>query len=266
MQNIDPVYFLQPIVVIAFSVGLVIYWAFKRSFAGRVLVYSFFAYAGAIATKYIVQIPTLNYVVSLYGAHSWQLGLYYGVQTMIFEVGGAFLVARYAFSKSKMNLKDSEAYGIGLSFWENGVLLGILSLLNLVSVYFILAAGPSSVAEQMYNALNTTQPALFYGPVQALRSVGLGILERVSSLFLHFSWGYLCVFAAVLKRYRYFLIALPMGLIDFFVPLAGAVSLVMFELGLFGISVLALAVAILVTRGDRRAQSQTEPTLAASPP
>ena len=51
MQNIDPVYMLQPIVVIAFSVGLVIYWAFKRNFAGRVLLYSLVAYGGAIALK-----------------------------------------------------------------------------------------------------------------------------------------------------------------------------------------------------------------------
>lgn len=252
MQNIDPIYLLQPIVVIAFSVGLVIYWAFIRSFAGRVLIYSFFAYASAIALKYIVQIPTINYVISLYGVHSWQLGLYYGVQTAIFEVGGAFLIARYAFSKKKMELKDAESYGIGLAFWENGALLGGVALLNLLSIYLVIAAGPSALAQQVYDAVNSSQPALFYGPVQALPTIGLGILERVSSTLLHFSWGFLCVFAAVLRRYRYLFIALPMGLADFFVPLAGTVSLVAFELGLFALSVLTVVIAVVATRSDRR--------------
>ncbi len=263
MQNIDPVYMLQPIVVIAFSVGLVIYWAFKRNFAGRVLLYSLAAYAGAIALKYVVQIPTIGFMYSTFGAHSWQVGLYYGIQTSVFEVGGAYLVARYAASRSKFSLKDSESYGIGLAFWENGVLLGALSLLNLVSVYLILAIGPSIAAKQVYDTLTSTQPALFYGPIRALGTVGLGTLERVSSLLLHFSWGYLCVFAAVLRKYRYFLIALPMGLADFFVPLAGAVSLVVFELGLFALSALTVVVALTVTRRDRHPPpeaTQAEPT------
>ncbi|MDG7001940.1 MAG: YhfC family intramembrane metalloprotease [Nitrososphaerota archaeon] len=260
MQNIDPIYLLQPIVTIAFSVALVIYWAFKRRFAGSVLIYSFFAYAGAIAAKYIVQIPTIEFMISHFGAHSWQLGLYYGLQTSIFEVGGAFLVARYAFSKNKMQLKDSESYGIGLGFWENAVLLGALSLLNLLSVYLAIAAGPQSIAQQVYDTINSTQPALFYGPARALPTVGLGILERVSSALLHFSWGYLCVFAAVLHRYKYFLIALPMGLADFFVPLAGSVSLVVFELGLFALSALTVVVALVVTRKYRGAPPEVSTT------
>ncbi|MGI0079116.1 MAG: hypothetical protein ACRECH_05790, partial [Nitrososphaerales archaeon] len=60
MQNIDPIYFITPITVIAFSFGLVIYCHYRRGFSKWVLGYSLAAYAGAIALKYLVQIPTIG--------------------------------------------------------------------------------------------------------------------------------------------------------------------------------------------------------------
>ena len=60
MENIDPVYLLYPIIVVAFSFGLVLYWRFRRNFTWAVLAFSLVAYAGAIALKYNVQIPTFH--------------------------------------------------------------------------------------------------------------------------------------------------------------------------------------------------------------
>jgi len=80
MQNIDPVYFLTPIIVISFSFGLVVYWRYKRHFSKWDLLYSLAAYALAIALKYVVQIPTFAAV----GGNPVALGLYYGLQTAAF--------------------------------------------------------------------------------------------------------------------------------------------------------------------------------------
>jgi len=55
MQNIDLLYFLQPIITILFSVGLVVYWYYRRAFRKAVLVFSLLAYAGAIAVKAVLQ-------------------------------------------------------------------------------------------------------------------------------------------------------------------------------------------------------------------
>ncbi|MDH2900561.1 MAG: hypothetical protein PXY39_06275 [archaeon] len=85
MQNIDPLYFITPIVVIEFSFGLVLYWHFKRSFSKWVLIYSLAAYAGAIALKYMIQIPTIAALDSAFGNSPVVLGLYYGIQTGVFK-------------------------------------------------------------------------------------------------------------------------------------------------------------------------------------
>jgi hypothetical protein len=50
--------------------------------------------------------------------------------------------------------------------------------------------------------------------------VALGTVERISSILIHFAWGYLCFMAAFFHKKRLFLIALPMCIIDFLVPFA----------------------------------------------
>ncbi len=124
MQNIDPVLLLEPAAYIAISVGLILYWRAKRSFAGIVLLFSLIAYAGAIALKEVFQAYTYGGVTSEFGSVSWETGVYFGAQTSVFEVGLAYLVARYAVSRKMMAGADAEAYGISLAFWENGILLG----------------------------------------------------------------------------------------------------------------------------------------------
>jgi hypothetical protein len=70
-----------------------LYWYVKRRFHPIVFLYSLIAYAVAIALKYAVQIPTIDAVTSYFGTNSVGLGVYYGLQTVVFEVGLAFLVA-----------------------------------------------------------------------------------------------------------------------------------------------------------------------------
>jgi hypothetical protein len=267
MQNIDPLYILEPIIVIALSAGLILYWRQKRSFTRYALIFSLVAYAGAILVKIIVQLFTANSVLSAFGSESIATGIYYGLQTSLFEVGGAFLVAKYAVSRNRFSQKDAGAYGISLAFWENGVYLGIFSLISIVSIYAVLAFGPASTAQQVYSALQTGQGSLFASPASALPQVGLGILERISSLLVHYSWGYLCVLAAVFKRNRYFAIALPMGFIDFFVPFASILGVPLFEAIIFLFSLASLLIAISIGKSLPKppAEEGAKPVGTASP-
>jgi hypothetical protein len=250
MQNIDPVLLLQPVIVIAISVGLIVYWRLRRRFAAIVLLFSFIAYAGAIALKEVIQAYTYGDVTTAFGPVSWQTGLYFGAQTSLLEVGLAYLVARYAVSRKKMGGADAEAYGISLGFWENGVLLGALSLFSLAADYLLIAEGliPASV----YQTIVASDPSLFYTPQQLAFPLALGVLERISSLLSHFAWGYLCVLAAYLHKRVYVLIALPMGLLDVLVPFAQEIPLWEFEGLIFALALGSLLVAWKVTEADRR--------------
>jgi len=247
MQNIDALYFLQPIVTIAFSAGLVIYWNRKRSFTRAALVLSLLAYAGAIAVKIILQTLTYSGFVSRVGNNPVALGAYFGVQTVFFEVGGAYLVAVWAVSRRRLNPRDAESYGLGLAFWENAGYVGTLGTLTLLSIYAALAIG-GPTAEEVYSILVVARPDLFYPAMQALTLVGYALLERVSSLLFHFSWGYLCLLAACTARKRYLLLALPMGLVDFSVPFAGILGTVAFEVLIFLLGLGCLGLVLLATK------------------
>jgi hypothetical protein len=212
-----------------------------------VILYALIAYAGAIIFKNIVQLLTASTVVNSFGAQSATFGFYLGLQTVVFEVGGAFVVAWFLASRSKLFARDSEAYGLSLSFWENGVFLGILPLINLVSIYAILSSN-TSLAATVYNQLFASQPALFDQSIGVLPLIGWGILERVSSLLFHFAWGYLCVMAAVFRKKQLLLLALPMGLIDALVPFATAMGLEVFELLIFGLGILSVALATVASK------------------
>jgi hypothetical protein len=216
------------------------------------------AYAGAIILKNIVQLLTASTVVGSYGAQSVVFGLYLGLQTVVFEVGGAFIVAWFLASRSKLFAKDSEAYGISLAFWENGALLGILPLINLIAVYAILASN-TPLAVTVYDQLFVSQPGLFDQSLGVLPLIGWGILERFSSLLFHFAWGYLVVMAAVFRRWPLLLLALPMGLIDALVPFAGVMGLEIFELLILGLGALSVAVAIYSTKNLRKSLNFSEP-------
>jgi len=258
MQNIDPLFILQPVTVIVICSALLVFWYVKRRFHLMVVVYSLVAYAVAIALKEAVQIPTINAVTNYFGSQSAGLGVYYGLQTVFFEVGLAYVVAWYVVSHGMLERKDAEAYGAGLAFWENAALLGILSLISLVAYYSILSTN-TPLAQTVYDQLNKNAPGFFAPASQAFVSVAYGTLERVSSILIHSAWGYLCFVAAYLHKKRLFLIALPMGLVDFLVPFAENLGIPLFETIVFALSALSVLVAWYATRQFRgRAESETD--------
>jgi hypothetical protein len=137
--------------------------------------------------------------------------------------------------------------------------LGIFSLVNLLAIYVVLAMGLPQ-AQDLYTTLLSSTPQYFYPPSLLLPSLGWGILERISSILVHFSWGYLCVYAAFFHKRSYLIAALPMGLIDFFVVYAGVLTLSTFEIIIFLLALASLAVALLITQGDRRKSSVEVPS------
>ena len=246
MQNIDPIFILEPVIAITLATGFLLYWYFKRRFHPMVIVYSLIAYAVAIALKYVVQIPTINIVINAFGQHSIALGVYYGLQTVFFEVGLAFVVAWYTFKKGVLDRRDAEGYGAGLAFWENAGYIGILTLIDYITYYSILSSN-SALAQTLYNQLSTNAPGLFAPAAQAFGSVALSTVERVSSILFHFAWGYLCVMAVVYRKKILLLIALPMGFVDFLVPFASG-NIVLFEAVVFALSVISVIVAWYATK------------------
>ena len=248
----------MPIVVIGFSFGLLIYWYFKRRLSEWVLLYSLVAYAGAIILKYAVQLSTIGAIESASGNNPVVLGFYYGIQTGVFEVGGAFLVASFAFSHGHFKARHAEGYGLSLAFWENGVLIGLLTLIDYVTYYSILSNPNSSLALTLYPTLVKDAPSLFYGNSHALPLIGYSILERITSLIGHFSWGYLAVLGAVYRKNIYFAVAFPIGfLIDFLVPFSSILGLGLFELVAFIVAIAGLVGALAITQGVRK-QMTTE--------
>ncbi len=247
MQNIDLLYALQPIIVIIVCSALMVFWYLKRRFHASVWAYSAIAYFVAIALKYAVQLPTINIVIACFGAHSVALGIYYGLQTVAFEVGLAYLVAWYAISHGKLGRKDAEAFGSGLAFYENAIYLGTLSLVSIIGIYAVLSTN-TPVAQTVYNQLMMNQPGLFAFASQALGSVAVGTVERISSILFHFAWGYLCVMSVVYSKKRLFLIALPMGFVDFLVPFILPNNVNLLEGVVFAFAVLSIIVAWYVVR------------------
>jgi len=257
MQEIDAIWFLYPVLTIGFSFGTIWYWRKRNSSTSAVLGFSLAAYSGAIILKEVVQLLTLGPFEALVSGNLLPLGIYFGAQTVAFEVGGAYLVASLAVSRRRLNERDAVGYGLGLAFWENGVLLGIITLINYTSYYAILASGSSGLPQLVYNTLVANEPALFYSPGTVLPLVSLAILERLSSLLIHLSWGCLTLLAAFYRRRLYLAVALPMGMIDALVPFAPVMGDYVFEAVILMISVACLAFAMALTSNVRKAPGTT---------
>ena len=247
MQNLDPLFMLEPIIVIGFSVGIILYWHRKEAITKYVVGFSLLAYGGAIVVKVAFQYLTAPTFLAIFQGSLWLLGLYLGIQTVVFEVGGAYLVARYAVSRHKMKKNDGVGYGLGLAFWENAVLIGATSLVSLLFYYITMAQG-AAAAQSLYGFLSKSQPQLFTPPPEGLQFIGWGILERISSLMAHLSWGYLCLKSVVSGKRGYFLLALPMGLIDFLVPFAGTMPVSLFEITMFMLAAFCVLATVYATR------------------
>ena len=192
-------------------------------------------------------------------SNPYALGVILGLETSALEIGVSLLVAQDALEKKRMRIESAPAYGMGLAFWENGVLLGVFALPALV---WAMASGSS---------------ALQYGsPSEVLWLVALGTLERVSSILVHFSWGILTVVAAASGKMKYLFAAFPMGFVDALVPFAPSLGLATFELIVFTISLASLLATYGLTKNDwriiwedagawRSLPPSTVPSLRASP-
>ncbi len=252
MQNIDPVYFLTPVTVMAISAGLVFYWHIKRRFTSWTLLLSAIAYGVAILAKVIFQDFTIGPLEQEFGKSYFVLGIYYGLQTVLLEVGGAYVVSRYAFLHSKIEARDAEGFGLGLAFWENAILFSLPLLLDYAVYYIVLGAGKGATSSQLYSQLIANAPALFYSAPHALTFIGLAILERVSSLLFHFSWGYLCVMAVTFKKKSLLGLALPMGLIDFITEFEPVLGLSVYEGLIFVLGLACVCAALSSTSRLRK--------------
>ena len=260
MQNIDPLVLLQPAISLAIVVVTLVYWWRRHGFRGVLLALGAAAYFAAIAAKAVLSAVAAGPIVDAYGSSSVEYATLVGLETVVFEVGLAYALAVYGARKRGLKTTDGVAFGISLAFWENGVLLGALSLFGLGVLYLILSTG-SSLAQTVYAQLVSASPGLFDSPAALAPSVALAALERVSSLLAHVAWGTLCVLAAVTGRRKYLLVALPMGLLDFLVPFA-SYNIVVFEVGVFLLSLGFFAVAWLSLKAE---QSGVAPAALASP-
>lgn len=244
MSQIDPIYFVTPLAVLAFSVGVVLVWRWRRQFTAATLGVALLAYGGAI----LVQAVTLGAVESASASNPFALGVYFGGQTALFEVGGAFVVAALTARYGLLTARDAVAYGLALGFWEDAVLFALPLLLE-YTVYDAILAGGGPAAIGLSKQLTAGAPALFYAPGRAAPLVAYAVLERVSSMVAHLAWGYLAVRSVLDRRRWYLAVAVPIGFAaDFLVPFAGGLGLGPFEALELGIAVTGLVAAAWVTR------------------
>ena len=243
MNDFDPVVFLSPVLAIIASTLLLLIIRKKSHLRAVVIVFALISYAAAIALKEIVQYFSVFFIYNHFGKISILTGLYFGLQTSIFEVFGAYLIALLVARRGLISEKDADAYGGSLAFWENAVLLGALSLFSLLVDYILIASG-SALGSLVHNELKASDPGLFYSPLSVLPDVLLGALERLSSILAHYSWGFLTLSAAVLKKKKLLYIAIPMGLIDALVPYEPLMGIDLFEGVVFAFSVFFLFIAI----------------------
>ncbi len=229
----DLLYLIQPLSIITVTSLLLTWYHRKKRLTPAVLGLSAIAYFVAIIGKVLLQ----NSLAAggLLPSNSYALGVILGLETSVLEIGVSFLVAQDALEKRRMKIEAAPAYGMGLAFWENGVLLGVFALPVLVW------------------AITSGKTALQYGsPSVVLWLVALGTLERVSSILIHFSWGILTVVAAVSGKMKYLYVALPMGFVDALVPFAPSLGLATFELIVFTISLASLLATYVLTKNDWR--------------
>ena len=261
-MEIDPLYFLQPILSLGITGAVCFYWWRKQGFRGIVLLLSFGAYWLAILLKAVVNTVTASPVAQAVGSYGVVFGLYQGIQTVVFEVGLAYLFAAYGAKKFGLAKRDGVPYGLGLAFWENGVYIAVLASVQLLVIYAALMGNAS--ASSFYSQLQSNSPALFYGPAQALTLVAYSAMERTSSLMAHAAWGMLTVYAAVSGRKVFLAIALPMGLLDTLTTLQ--ISLAIFEPLVFIVSFAFLLIALVSSRSAGDAKSGQPPSTTPGPP
>lgn len=232
-MSINPVIILSPILSIIIATVPVIIFRPNASIA----LVSAFAYFLAIGLKAAIESLSSNLISS---SPIYLQALFYGSLTAIFEVGLAFLFP-FAFQNyfKEYTKRKAISYGTMLAFWENGILEGLIVLINVATLLALQKYNPALV-EQILRS----QPALAYPTSQLLPYIGLGALERVSSFLAHASWGSFAYYYLFNRSKRFFLIAL-LGYIDAFVIIMRnrILPLYLGEIIVFAISLLAFVIS-----------------------
>ncbi|MBB5254411.1 hypothetical protein [Sulfurisphaera ohwakuensis] len=161
--------------LISFIIGVIPLFLVKRNFL--ILMIAAAAYFSAIFSKTIIQLFFLNF----FQTPQLLTYLVYGLLTAITEPGFAYLFVRYT-------NKHPQTYGVSLAFWENGVLVGLIPMLE--SVFLP----------------NENLPMLML--------IAVKIMDRSSSLLVHYSWG-VCAYLSYWKKdIKYLLSVAPLGFVD----------------------------------------------------
>jgi hypothetical protein len=163
--------------LISIFIGIIPLFLVKRDW--KVILIAGVAYILAILGKDIIQLAFLSFFLTP------QIPTYiaYGILTTIFEPGFAYLFSRFI-------KENPKTYGIGLAFWENAILLGLLEL-------------PYAFIE----TTTTVLPLLLY-------LIIIKIMDRTSSLLLHYSWGISAYYSFWRKELKYIFTVAPLGMVD----------------------------------------------------
>ncbi|BDC19487.1 hypothetical protein [Acidianus sp. HS-5] len=171
--------------LIALIIGIVPLFLVKRDL--KILLIAGGAYFSAIITKEIVQVSFLHF----FQTPQIQTYLAYGILTAVTEPGFAYLFVRFV-------KQNPQTYGVSLAFWENGFLVGLLGIVSAIAL-------PAN-----YN-LTLISPLLN----EPLAVVITGrIMDRLSSLFLHYAWGVSAYLSFWKKDAKFILTIAPLGFID----------------------------------------------------
>ncbi|EZQ11332.1 hypothetical protein CM19_00910 [Candidatus Acidianus copahuensis] len=161
------------------------------------------AYFVAIIGKVVVQFFTAKLILSY---PPYIIGAYYGTQTLLFEVGFAFLfVSLY----KKITVRDAMGYGISLAFAENGILVGAISLMEGIITLLIFPTLPHPLQVMISEKVNIPVTYDIYH-----------FMDRLGSLLAHTAWGVASVLYFVERKKEYFLIGLVGFIVDNYSSLA----------------------------------------------
>jgi hypothetical protein len=162
--------------LISIFIGIIPLFLVKRDW--KVILIAGGAYISAIIGKAVIQVSFLSFFLTP------QIPTYiaYGILTTIFEPGLAYLFSRFI-------KENPKTYGIGLAFWENVIFEGLLELPN------------------AFIATTTTVLSLSY-------IVAIKIMDRTSSLLIHYSWGVSAYYSFWRKELKYIISMAPLGMVD----------------------------------------------------
>jgi len=234
---INPLIVLSPILSIIIGVAPIL--IFRPN--SLIIAVSLLAYFLAIAAKALIELPTSHFILS---SPFYTQAIFYGSLTAIFEVGFAFLFP-LLFHVKEYTKSLAISYGAMLAFWENAVLLGIIGLIQVVSLLYLQSHNPALV-QQLIHA----QPSLAYPTQQLLPIIGFGALERIDSFLAHTAWGSLGYYYLFIRSKRFFLIAL-LGYIDGLAPFMqhNVIPMSLGEILIFIISLIAFLIAYKILPG-----------------